>query len=191
MTDQHLDEMLESTIVNSNLEACCSLGRNSWNPGAGIKVGIKYLVMIGTFRHKIAASVPPLSLVSIHGTAKTILRPVLLWCLWLSAPASRALHIVPTTPPTWFDYLTLIQPHLKALSPPFHNTEPAMATMRPPFSLLCTGPDRPRGLICSSHISNINLSGTVDRTGGRDAIRRAFDKLERWAHINLTKFNKA
>ena len=35
------------------------------------------------------------------------------------------------------------------------------------------------------------LSGTVDKLEGRDVIWRDLDRLERWAHANLMKFNRA
>jgi len=36
-----------------------------------------------------------------------------------------------------------------------------------------------------------NLTGVVDILEGRDAIQRDLNRLERWAHENITKFNKS
>ncbi|GAB0185168.1 arf-GAP with GTPase, ANK repeat and PH domain-containing protein 3 [Grus japonensis] len=38
---------------------------------------------------------------------------------------------------------------------------------------------------------DIKPSGAVDSLEERDAIQRAPDRLEEWAHVNLMKFNKA
>ncbi|GAB0205050.1 triadin [Grus japonensis] len=59
------------------------------------------------------------------------------------------------------------------------------------FNIFVSNMDSGTECTLSKLADNIKLHGAVDTLDARDAIQRDLDRLERWAHANSMKFNKA